>query len=108
MFSKNEDINEFNYWQPNAYGLTVKLFFWNENKDYTPIGAEYLSGSTRKFNLDYNNIFGSENPFEYNVTENTERVEIVTFFTGHGHSSTDENCAEFCNHQHEFTVNGNT
>ena len=24
---KNEDINEFNYWQPNAYGLTVKLFF---------------------------------------------------------------------------------
>ena len=23
---KNEDINEFNYWQPNAYGLTVKLF----------------------------------------------------------------------------------
>jgi len=105
---KNEDINEFNYWQPNAYGLTVKLFFWNENKDYTPVGAEYLAGTTRKFNLEYNDIFGSENPFEYNVTENTERVEIVTFFTGHGHSSTDENCAEFCNHQHEFTINGNT
>ena len=105
---KNEDINEFNYWQPNAYGLTVKLFFWNENKEYTPVGAEYLAGATRKFNLEYNDIFGSENPFEYDVTENTERVEIVTFFTGHGHSSTDENCAEFCNHQHEFTVNGDT
>jgi len=105
---KNEDINEFNYWQPNAYGLTIKLFFWNENKDYTPVGAEYLYGATRKFNLDYNNIFGSENPFGYNVTDNTERVEIVTFFTGHGHSSTDENCAEFCNHQHEFTINGMT
>jgi len=105
---KNEDINEFNYWQPNAYGLTVKLFFWNENKDYTPVGAEYLAGATRKFNLEYNDVFGSENPFEYNVTDNTERVEIVTFFTGHGHSSTDENCAEFCNHQHEFTINGNT
>ena len=105
---KNENINEFNYWQPNAYGLTIKLFFWNENKEYTPIGAEYLHGATRKFNLDYNNIFGSENPFSYNVTDNTEKVEIVTFFTGHGHSSTDENCAEFCNHQHEFTINGNT
>ena len=56
----------------------------------------------------YNDIFGTENPFEYNVTENTEKVEIVTFFTGHGHSSTDENCAEFCNHQHEFTINGET
>ena len=105
---KNEDINEFNYWQPNAYGLTVKLFFWNENKEYTPVGAEYLAGATRKFNLEYNDIFGSENPFEYDVSESTERVEIVTFFTGHGHSSTDENCAEFCNHQHEFTVNGDT
>ena len=105
---KNENINEFNYWQPNAYGLTVKLFFWNENKDYTPVGAEYLAGATRKFNLEYNDIFGNENPFEYNITDNAERVEIVTFFTGHGHSSTDENCAEFCNHQHEFTVNGNT
>ena len=105
---KNENINEFNYWQPNAYGLTIKLFFWNENKEYTPVGAEYLHGATRKFNLDYNNIFGSENPFSYNITDNTEKVEIVTFFTGHGHSSTDENCAEFCNHQHEFTINGNT
>ena len=105
---KNENINEFNYWQPNAYGLTIKLFFWNENKEYTPVGAEYLHGATRKFNLDYNNIFGSGNPFGYNVTETTEKVEIVTFFTGHGHSSTDENCAEFCNHQHEFIVNGNT
>ena len=105
---KNENINEFNYWQPNAYGLTIKLFFWNENKEYTPVDAEYLHGATRKFNLDYNNIFGSENPFSYNVTDNTEKVEIVTFFTGHGHSSTDENCAEFCNHQHEFTINGNT
>ena len=105
---KNENINEFNYWQPNAYGLTIKLFFWNENKEYTPVGAEYLHGATRKFNLDYNNIFGSENPFSYNVTDNTEKVEIVTFFTGHGHSSIDENCAEFCNHQHEFTINGNT
>ena len=105
---KNEDINEFNYWQPNAYGLTVKLFFCNENKEYTPVGAEYLAGATRKFNLEYNDIFGSENPFEYDVSESTDRVEIVTFFTGHGHSSTDENCAEFCNHQHEFTVNGDT
>ena len=105
---KNENVNEFNYWQPNAYGLTIKLFFWNENKEYTPVGAEYLHGATRKFNLDYNNIFGSGNPFGYNVTENTDKVEIVTFFTGHGHSSTDENCAEFCNHQHEFIVNGNT
>ena len=105
---KSENINEFNYWQPNAYGLTIKLFFWNENKDYTPVGAEFLYGATRKFNLDYNDIFGSQNPFGYNVTDNIERVEIVTFFTGHGHSSTEENCAEFCNHQHEFTINGVT
>ena len=26
--------------------------------------------------------------------------------TGHGFGSTWENCAEFCNHQHEFSVNG--
>ena len=33
-----------------------------------------------------------------------ERIELWAIVTGHGNST--NSCAEFCNHQHEFKVNG--
>jgi len=33
------------------------------------------------------------------------RVGLAAMITGHGFGDTDENCAEFCNHQHLFTLN---
>ena len=39
------------------------------------------------------------------VPAGARRVELVTLTTGHG-GVAPTNCAEFCNHQHLFTVNG--
>ena len=43
------------------------------------------------------------------VPENAERVEFVSFITGHGWGNgTCYNCCEFCNSRHLFEVNGGT
>ena len=34
------------------------------------------------------------------------KVEVATIISGHGWGRDMENCAEFCNHTHHFTVNG--
>ena len=44
-------------------------------------------------------------PVTVNVPAPAKRVELVTLTTGHG-GVAPTNCAEFCNHQHLFTVNG--
>ena len=36
----------------------------------------------------------------------TTKVGLYNVVTGHGFGSTFQNCAEFCNSQHEFSVNG--
>ena len=101
---QNGGEKEFRFSCPNGYGLTVKIFMWDEEKEVRPVAADTLwSFTTKAFNLGYNDNF-EEQSFE--VGEEIIKVEIVAYLSGHGHSSTDENCAEFCNHQHEFTING--
>jgi len=38
--------------------------------------------------------------------EGTARVGLTAVISGHGFGDTTANCAEFCDHQHEFTING--
>jgi hypothetical protein len=44
-------------------------------------------------------------PFTFTPAEGTTRVELVVIVSGHEQTPTD-NCAEWCNHEHHFTVNG--
>ncbi len=54
------------------------------------------------FDADYN---GNHGPVSFSVPEEATRVEVVTILSGHGQTDRD-NCAEWCDHRHEFSVNG--
>ena len=54
------------------------------------------------FNADYNSTHA---PFTFTPPADATRIEIVTIISGHGQTS-GNNCAEWCNHMHFFTVNG--
>ncbi len=53
------------------------------------------------FNDTYNDNWSTLN---FTPPQGTKRVELVAIISGHGQEAL--NCAEWCEHQHEFTVNG--
>ncbi len=44
-------------------------------------------------------------PLEFTPPEGTTKVELAGVVSGHGFGADTLNCAEFCDHQHQFTVN---
>lgn len=86
--------------QPYYVDLSIRLF--DAGTGSRPQSMEYLwSGGS--FDETYND---AHTAIEFTPPAGTTRVRLVTTITGHGFGSNQENCAEFCNHQHEFTVNG--
>ena len=84
--------------QPTATKLSLRLS--NKNKGYSPSEATFLyPGGT--FNAMYNT---SHTPVEVPIPADAKRVELYAVITGHGAET--GQCAEFCNHQHVFKVNG--
>lgn len=57
----------------------------------------------RRFDEHYNDVF---QPITFTVPAGIQKVELVTIISGHGFAVDDKQCAEFCNHTHRFTVNG--
>ncbi len=86
----------------NAPFITLDVRLSNQGKGVRPVGIEYLwAGGS--FNQDYNT--GRE-PITFTPPAGTTRVDVMGLISGHGYGQDRANCAEFCNHQHEFTVNG--
>ena len=92
---------------PNSL-LTIRFRFHNylpeEDFDYSPMEYESAWNGTVQFNPQY-----AENrpPVIFTPPEETQKVEFVSYITGHGWGSAGcYNCAEFCNSRHIFTVNG--
>ena len=83
------------------YYTTFRILFANRGKGVRPEKAEYLYGGGG-FNLNYN---PAHPPKDVQVPGWAEKVEFAAFITGHGFGDL-ENCAEFCNHEHRFTLNG--
>lgn len=84
--------------QPTATKLSLRLS--NKNKGYSPSGATFLfQGGT--FNSMYND---ANTPLQVPIPADAKRVELFAIITGHGAET--GQCAEFCNHQHSFKVNG--
>ncbi len=54
------------------------------------------------FDATYNT---SHPPFTFTPPAGTTKVELVAIVSGHGMAA-GNNCAEWCNHEHTFTVNG--
>ncbi len=98
----------FEYRGPNSYGLHLVIQLWNDPaKTERPVAIEKLWGAApdeTRWDEKYN---GGLAPMTFDFDSKiASRVEIVASLTGHGWGSTGKNCAEFCNHQHQFTLNG--
>lgn len=87
-------------WNQQAYLSRIDFRFSNQQKGYRPTGATYLF-SGGDFNAAYNAKYA---PVEVMIPATAKRVELWAIISGHGGAA--QNCAEFCRHQHEFTVNG--
>jgi hypothetical protein len=85
--------------QPTATRLSLRLS--NQKKAARAKAATYLfSGGS--FDSMYN---VGRTPVEVPIPATAKKVELFVIVTGHGAEASQ--CSEFCNHQHEFTVNGN-
>ncbi len=74
----------------------------NRNKGVAPVQMVNLfTGGS--FNQDYNKKY---QPLTVNIPADVKKVELYAIITGHGWGAEVDNCAEFCNHTHHFTVNG--
>lgn len=85
------------------YITTLALRFSTRGKATKPIQATPLWTGGR---LDpaYD---GQKAPQDVMIPADAAKVELVTLITGHG-GVMPTNCAEFCNHEHVFSVNGVT
>ena len=86
----------------NAPFITLDLRLSNRGKGMRPVAIEYL-WSGGGFGATYND---GRATVEFTPSASVKRVDVVALVTGHGYGKDKANCAEFCNHQHEFTVNG--
>lgn len=101
-FIKDGGTRRFHLNPANAYVVDMSFRFLNKGKGSTPDEATYLY-SGAGFNQTYNDNFM---PVTFDVPADVKKVEIAAFITGHGWGVEADNCAEFCNHDHHFTVNG--
>ncbi len=84
--------------QPTKTFLSLRLS--NKKKGYRPTHATFL-WSGGDFNASYN---AGKIAKTVQIPASAKRVELFTVITGHGAGAM--NCSEFCNHGHEFSVNG--
>lgn len=55
------------------------------------------------FDAAYND---TREPLRFTPPDDATSIELHVLVTGHGFGDDTENCAEFCNHTHHFTLNG--
>ena len=84
--------------QPTATWLTLR--FADRGTGEQPAEAAWLFAGGG-FGSAYNEKYA---PLEVPIPPDATRVMLYAAITGHGGDV--QNCAEFCNHAHEFTVNG--
>jgi hypothetical protein len=92
----------FAFYTSQPYELTLSLRLSDAGKTARPDEAALLWHQAPTFDEVYNDNFEPRTLF---VPEDVTRVELATVITGHGMSSPG-NCAEFCNTDHHFLVNG--
>src|SRR5205085_1832876 len=69
-------------------------------------GEPLASGSVRAFTGGaFDASYNTRPPFTFTPPAGVTRVELVTILSGHGQTAGDQ-CAEWCDHRHDFSVNG--
>ncbi len=88
-------------WNVQPTTTTLTLRFSNQQKGYTPAQQTFLfAGGT--FDDQYN---VGRVPVSVPIPQAAKHVELWAIITGHGGDAI-TNCAEFCDHEHHFTVGG--
>jgi len=102
MLNDGED-RRFKYAGANRGDLTVTFLFSNWGSGTRAINATYaFSGG--QFDGTYNNESRYNRQLNFTVPSYATSVEIVATITGHGFNKDTANCAEFCDHQHYYTM----
>ncbi len=103
---KDGGTHEFKFSGANKGGLKLIALLSNWNDDgLRPISGEYLfSGGS--FRGDYNNEQIYKRQHNLTIPQGIVKSEIVALITGHGFNDDNANCAEFCNSEHRFLMNG--
>jgi peptide-N-glycosidase F-like protein len=89
-------------WNTQPTATRLRLHLSNRGKGYAPAELTFLFAGGA-FGSTYNDAYL---PIDVPVPADAQRVELWSLITGHGGET--NNCAEFCNHQHELTVNGHS
>lgn len=89
-------------WNTQPTATTVSLRLANRGKGYTPseVVPLFTGGA---FDGAYN---AAHPPMQVAIPADARHVELFTLVTGHGADSND--CAEFCDHQHDLTIGAST
>lgn len=90
-------------WNVQPTSTRVNLRFWSDPEALDPFAIVPL-WTGGGLNADYNAAHG---PIDVAVPADAQRVELFAIITGHGMEAPN-NCAEFCDHHHAFTVGADT
>ena len=102
---EDNDFRQFRYGGANRGSLTISFLLSNWGDDDIAQNGEFaFSGG--QFDGTYNDESKYSRQFNFTVPVGTSRVEIVSTITGHGFGQDNQNCAEFCNHEHHYSMNG--
>lgn len=101
----DNDFRQFRYGGANRGSLTISFLLSNWGEDDIANSGEFaFTGG--QFDGTYNDETKYSRQFNFTVPNGTTRVEIVSTITGHGFGQDNQNCAEFCNHEHHYSMNG--
>lgn len=97
----NGGTRKVQFYTQQLYEITLDVRLWDRGSGERPVEATHLfSGGT--FDTNYN---VDRAPVTVAIPADATRVELATTISGHGMASPG-NCAEFCDTQHTFYVNG--
>ena len=103
----NDDNRTFKYRGANKGDLTVTFLLSNWGSGMRGQAADFaFTGG--QFDGTYNNLSKYTRDLNFTVPSWADKVEIVATITGHGFGQDNANCAEFCDHQHHYYLNGFT
>ena len=85
---------------PSTWNMTFRLR--DTGADATVSQTTPAWSGNRSFDPEYNDGYS---PIRFTPPASTKKVELVAVISGHGQDT--GSCAEWCEHQHEFTVNRN-
>ena len=90
-------------WPNSLLTMKIRLYHGDNNdgvqREFIPMWT-----GTKQFNPSYDD---NRPPQVFSIPPNATKVEFVSYITGHGWGSAGcFNCCEFCNSQHNFSVNG--